>query len=1041
MMNDGKGLRTKLLASVAIGMMAVANVGGGLMPAAEAQGFSSFSASGTVLDSSGRPIPKARVTIRSVDQGFTRTVTTNDNGVYGIPELRQGNYQFTVDADGYDTYVETNIRLAPGSASNQFRLAKAGSSDTAGTDIVVTSKRIATADFDMTTTGQVINVADVAARLPVARDLTSVLLLAPGTASGSGAFGGLASTNGGAVSENAFFVNGLNITDFRKGLSPAGVPFDFYQTIEVKSGGYAAEFGRSTGGFTSATTKSGSNEFHGGLLFSWNPDGLRTRTHDTFYSDNDGGRIESRSTTFQLSGPIIKDHLFFYGLYQARNNTSVTASRQFLGDPRTADVNDPSKYLGTSRTYFGTSSPFYGGKIDAVIVNGQRLEFTYWSTKGDQFFNTYGSAAPGYGRYNYLTNKDGPYAGRTLASYGGENYVGRYTGVFSKWLTVSAAYGRNENNYFSQSFNESNAITPSVSDARNPLAVVPLTRSSGGRSDDNDVRKFYRADADIYFNFLGSHHFKGGYDREELTSVTASRGGGGGLFYTVYTAQTGNPYNLAVGTNYVRRTTYFNEGRFTSLNEAYYLQDSWSLFSDRLTVNLGIRNDRFTNDNALKQTFYKSGNQWGPRLGFTFDPVGDRRDKIYGSFGRLFVPVASNTNIRLTGGETYYTRTALFNGLTNANVPILGNPINYTNAAACPDDGALACSVTGNGQPKSAETTVARQLKPQSADEYILGYEKRLGTRWRVGAYFTYTKLNEVLEDSSIDQAVNAYCVKQKVSGCNAIWDGFHQYVLINPGSASRITLSDPINGETTLRTVDFSAADLGYPKARRTYKGMTFEAHREFDGVWSLDASYTYSKTIGNYEGGVKTDNGQSDTGLTTDFDQPGLTLGTYGYSPNDKRHVIKLAGSYLLFDRLNIGGKLQAYSPRRYGCIGRVPETVDPYSAAYGAAGLFCQVNADGSINTDPTVSRPVQLIPRGSVFKSDWLFVNDLDIGYKFDVGSAAMTLRATVFNVFNRQPKLNLNENGTDGEGKATPYYRTVTQYQDGRSARLQLSFDF
>ncbi|RYD27613.1 MAG: TonB-dependent receptor [Lysobacteraceae bacterium] len=158
-------------------------------------------------------------------------------------------------------------------------------------------------------------------------------------------------------------------------------------------------------------------------------------------------------------------------------------------------------------------------------------------------------------------------------------------------------------------------------------------------------------------------------------------------------------------------------------------------------------------------------------------------------------------------------------------------------------------------------------------------------------------------------------------------------------------------------------------------------------------------------------------------------------------KRHVIKLAGSYLLFDRLNIGGKLQAYSPRRYGCIGRVPETVDPYSAAYGAAGLFCQVNADGSINTDPTVSRPVQLIPRGSVFKSDWLFVNDLDIGYKFDVGSAAMTLRATVFNVFNRQPKLNLNENGTDGEGKATPYYRTVTQYQDGRSARLQLSFDF
>ena len=49
MLNDGKGLRTKLLASVAIGMMAITSVGGGLMPAAEAQGFSSFSASGTAI--------------------------------------------------------------------------------------------------------------------------------------------------------------------------------------------------------------------------------------------------------------------------------------------------------------------------------------------------------------------------------------------------------------------------------------------------------------------------------------------------------------------------------------------------------------------------------------------------------------------------------------------------------------------------------------------------------------------------------------------------------------------------------------------------------------------------------------------------------------------------------------------------------------------------------------------------------------------------------------------------------------------------------
>lgn len=1009
-----------------------------IVSTASAQGFSSFAATGSVVDAEGKPIAGATVVVRSTDQGFTRTVRTNGAGAFTVPELRTGNYTFSVEADGYDSYVENDVRLAAGAASNQFRLSPAGGSQSA--EIVVTSRRVATSEFDLTTTGQVIDVADVASRIPVARSLTALIALAPGTAIGSGAFGGLPSVNGGAVSENAYFVNGLNITDFRKGLTPVEVPFEFYQTIEVKTGGYAAEFGRSTGGFTSATTKSGSNEFHGGVLLTWNPDELRSDTKDTFGSDNDGGKSESRSTIFQLSGPIWKDHLFFYGLYQARNTTSRTAGRQFLGDPRTDDVDDPTQYLGTSRTYYRSDSPFYAGKIDAVITDGQRLEFTYFNTSGEGNSSTFGDTTTLASRYNYITNTDGPYSGRSVSRFGGENYVGRYTGIFSKWLTVSAAYGRNENTSYVQSFNASNVSTPSVTDSRDPLNVRSLTVAGGGIGSDEDVRKFYRADADVSFNLLGSHHIKFGYDREELSSTSRSEGGGGGLGYNIFTASAGNVYNLAAGTQYVRQTRYFQAGGFSSLNEAYYLQDSWSLLQDRLNLSLGIRNDRFTNDNALGETFYKSGDQWGPRLGFTFDPLGDRRDKIYGSFSRLFTPVASNTNIRLTGGEVYYTRTNLFGGLGSDSVPILGAPVLYGSATACPDDNVRNCEVTGNGQPKSAETTVAQGLKPQSADEFILGYEKRLGTRWRVGAFFTYTKLNEVLEDAAIDAAVNNYCTREGITGCASTWGGFHQYVLVNPGRGATITLSDPVNGESTLRTVNFTAAELGYPTARRSYKAMTFEAHRAFDGVWSLDMSYTYSKTIGNYEGGVKTDNGQSDTGLTTDFDQPGLVNGTYGYSPNDKRHAFKVAGSYQLGPVI-VGGNFQAYAPRRYGCLGQVPLDVDQYAYAYGAAGLYCQVNTDGSINTDPAITAPVQLVRRGSVFKSDWLFVNDVDVSYNFEIGKASMTLRASVFNVFNRKAKLNLNEYGTNGEGVASPYYQTVTERQAGRNARLQLAFNF
>src|SRR3546814_7178177 len=76
-------------------------------------------------------------------------------------------------------------------------------------------------------------------------------------------FGDLASAVGSSVSENVFYVNGLNITDFRQGLGSVTVPFEFYETVDVKNGGYPAEFGRATGAFVNATTKSGSNEFHG----------------------------------------------------------------------------------------------------------------------------------------------------------------------------------------------------------------------------------------------------------------------------------------------------------------------------------------------------------------------------------------------------------------------------------------------------------------------------------------------------------------------------------------------------------------------------------------------------------------------------------------------------------------------------------------------------------------------------------------------------------------------------------------------------------
>src|SRR5690606_27792401 len=131
-----------------------------------------------------------------------------------------------------------------------------------------------------TGTGINVDVAELVKTVPLSRDLTSVALLAPGTSRGDTAFGNLASIGGASVAENAYYVNGLNITNFDNYLGAANVPFDFYRTIEVKSGGYPAEFGRATGGIINTTTKAGSNEFFAAAHVNWSPDFLRSSAKD-----------------------------------------------------------------------------------------------------------------------------------------------------------------------------------------------------------------------------------------------------------------------------------------------------------------------------------------------------------------------------------------------------------------------------------------------------------------------------------------------------------------------------------------------------------------------------------------------------------------------------------------------------------------------------------------------------------------------------------------------------------------------------------------
>ena len=134
---------------------------------------------------------------------------------------------------------------------------------------------------------------------------------------------------------------------------------------------------------------------------------------------------------------------------------------------------------------------------------------------------------------------------------------------------------------------------------------------------------FIDGDVELFVNAFGEHHFKAGYDRENLSTDATSSYTGNSHTRTRTRVPPATSTSRRRTTLYVTGRTFINGGVFTSRNEAFYLQDSWSLFDNRLeaqprlSVTTGSQNK-----NVAGQTYYKSGNQWQrPRLAATFDPL------------------------------------------------------------------------------------------------------------------------------------------------------------------------------------------------------------------------------------------------------------------------------------------------------------------------------------------------------------------------------------------------------------------------------------
>ena len=1003
-------------------VMVAGGVAAGVMLAspAVAQDYTRGVLSGTVLNVDGAPVAGAEVTVTSTEQGFTNKATTDAKGSFLINALPTGIYQVRVTSNGQLVYSDAGLSVAAGSTSSyRFTAAEPASAKTDDGTIVVVGSRLKINDFAATTTGLSIDVANVVENVPIPRTQSGVILLAPGTTSGDTGFGDLVSFGGATVAENSYYVNGLNTTNFRTFVGNNTVPFEFYRTVDVKTGGWSAEYGRAIGGVTSAVVKSGSNDFEAGIVATYAPNWLRKDSPDTYRNAskalkelNSQDTRNSYEANIYASGPIIKDRLFFYALYTPgkteREDTSVTGGYRFQSK---------------------STSPFFGGKLDGIITDGHRVELTFFRDKNKTFYD-YLPVDPVTGAVT------GSSAGTEKLTSGGNNFIAQYTGQFTDWFTLSAAYG--ENNYARGDVVVGDNPQPIVQSFLNgsvqTVSGIPVAPSDG-----QDKRKVYRVDADVYANFLGNHHFRFGVDREDLSASENT-------FYT-------GDYIYRYYASYIRARYYLNAGDFSSKQTAFYLQDSWNLLNDRLNLQLGVRNDRFDNYGVTGEKYLSIKNQWAPRLGASFDVFGDKLTKLNAFWGRYYFPVATNTNIRLAGAETYYEQrfaypvgvvpgTPLANGApSNAQTKADGAPVlgalTSSNINACPafgpGSGQLCRTVFSDGVPGATDTLVSSNLKPMYQDEFLIGLTHRMDD-WTFGVRYINRRLKETLEDIAIDAAVNAYC-EEKGIDClgTSIWSGFHQYVLANPGAPVTVRLDGDSSLPGTTDVVTLSAADLRYPKPSRKYDAVEFTVNKAFNGTYGFDFSYTWQNLRGNYEGSVKSDNNQDDAGLTQDFDQPGLVDGAYGKLANGRRHTFKFYGSYKPTEWMTMGANLTVASPRQFSCIGVHP--TDFFASLYGSASFFCANPLGNGGSTDS------KLVSRGSAFKGEW--AKNLDLGLQFQLPKTLgnSSFRVDVFNLLNWKQKLDFVEFGEDDSGALREDYRLVSGYQSPRSVRFTYTLRF
>lgn len=793
------------------------------------------------------PAAQARVTATNLATGLTRTVQVS-NGGYSVGGLPPGAYRIDVTADGQTSSQNVTVQVGQTATLN---LGVGGTPATAdggkattldavqvkAPPVLVETRTSENATYISNVqiqnlpraTRNFLEVADTVPNVQFTREANGTTKVRSGVTSAEG-------TNvyiDGVSQKNYVLTGGVSGQD-----SSRGNPFPQSAIGEYKviTSNYKAEFDQVSGAAIVASSKSGTNDFHGSFFWDTSNDGWR---EESPLEKTAGVRDDFKETQYgaTFSGPILKDQAHFFIAYEAKEYTTpnVVIPGSIYSDRVDQLPAQLQPLVVTSSTPF--KEDLYFGKIDWTIGENSLFELTGKYRKEDELNDVGGTSTYEHGSINGQEEK----RANLRWQYSGANFLNEAN------LSYESAFWNQAPLNNGSGYVLSYAPVPGIDDE--------VLSAGAGSSFQRKGQKGSTLQDDLTLNSLdwhGAHTIKMGVKFKSIDLDSTQFNPANPQYHYNILTDFDTPFRVRFGAPLVE-----GGGSVMSKNKQYgiYLQDDWEV-NEHWTLNLGARYDyeetpafldfvtpsdiagalqnwtNLRNANYDINNFISTGNNrkafknaWQPRLGASYDLFGDQAHVIYGGAGRaydrnIFDYLALEQLNSSFNSYSYY--------FTSANNPnCLGDPCTAWNPAYNTQEGLDALAATSSGGGGREIYLIDNNNKTPYSDQFSIGMRNMVplwGQDW-----FTDVTLSRI-------ESHDGFAF---VRG-NRLPDGS----FFEPGTTS----GSPTDGPD-----GYSAIVLGINGVETRNNQLALQVEKPYDeeSGWGLTVAYTYSDAKENRQFG----------------------------------------------------------------------------------------------------------------------------------------------------------------------------------------------